>query len=616
MNSNFIDLYNEELRFLRQSGKYFAEAYPQVAGQLGMHEDKVSDPFVERLLEGVAFLTARIQSRLDVEHAEFARQVLARVAPLWDEATPSIATFAFTPDFASPECQGRVNIEKGSIVQARLPGSNQLLRFSTGRNVQLLPLEIAKVRCATTINHLPPRIAAQAKEAAGVLAIEFSCQGRAKIGELKTDQLELTLTGDVPLALAIQKKMLHDAFKVFAWAEDSGALEYIEIDKDSLSISGVDAEESLLPKSAGMLPGLRLLREYFAQPNRFLGIKIRSLSSLFKRVAEHRIFHLGFMLKSEPTNIMNRVGSQSFRLFATPVINLYQKTFDPIVYNPDRTDQWVVVDRMRPLAYDIHHITDCRAILENGRCLGLSPVPPRDVFSQVSHEGYFNYRKHHVTYGAVDKGSSHNQLPLRHFISIGLNPEIGTPEDIKSLQVDGFVSDRGWYREHLDRAGFTLSNASQVGKIECLRLPSDARDEPLPERHWEAVQLLGSNPLRMRDKNESNVAAALRLWMSLAADSNIQADQRRMASLDRARNKLGYSRSPVAGPMSWVRSNRLRFNIDTRNHPDGGAWLFSKIICHALLECVNLNDGLEIDIDFDGEPGDRFSNLSISGGRL
>lgn len=615
MNSNFVDLYNEELRFLREAGQYFADAYPQVAGQLGMHEDAISDPFVERLLEGVSFLTARIQARLDVEHAEFARQMLARVAPLWDEATPSIATLAFTPDFSSPECQGGVTIEKGSIIQARLPGNSNVLRFSTGQAVKLLPLEISRVRCAATINHLPPRIASQAQEAAGVIAFEFSCQGRSRLGELNTDQLELTITGDIPLAHAIQKRLLHDAFKVFAWAEDSGALEYIEIPREALSIIGVNAAESLLPASAGMLPGLRLLREYFAQPARFLGVRISGLSRLFGKVGEHRKFHLAFLLKNEPGNIINRVTSQCFRLFATPVINLYPKTFDPIVYNPDRTDQWVVVDRLRPLAYDIHHVTGCRAVLEDGRNLALSQVPARDAFSHVSRDGYFNCRKHHVTYGAVDKGSLKNQLPVRHFISVGLGPEIGVPEDIKSLQVDGFVSDRGWYREHLDQAGFTLSGASEIGRIECIRLPGEARDEPLPERHWEAVQLLGSNPLRLRSKDENNVTAALHLWLGLAADPAFPADQRRITSLDKAKNRMGFSRSPVPGPMSWVRSNRLRFNVDGKHHPDGGAWLFARIVCHALLDCVNLNDGLEVDIDLDGDPSDVFSNLSGKGRR-
>lgn len=52
---NVLDHYNDELRNLREVGTRFAKEHPQVAGQLGLHPDAVTDPFVERLLEGVAF---------------------------------------------------------------------------------------------------------------------------------------------------------------------------------------------------------------------------------------------------------------------------------------------------------------------------------------------------------------------------------------------------------------------------------------------------------------------------------------------------------------------------------------------------------------------------------
>lgn len=47
-----------------------------------MHIDGVLDPFVERLLEGSAFLCTRIQEKLNNEQPEFALQMLSRTAPL------------------------------------------------------------------------------------------------------------------------------------------------------------------------------------------------------------------------------------------------------------------------------------------------------------------------------------------------------------------------------------------------------------------------------------------------------------------------------------------------------------------------------------------------------
>src|SRR5690606_5867693 len=60
MNPALLDYYNKELAYLREMGAEFAAGYPKVAARLGMNGTEVADPYVERLLEGTAFLTARI----------------------------------------------------------------------------------------------------------------------------------------------------------------------------------------------------------------------------------------------------------------------------------------------------------------------------------------------------------------------------------------------------------------------------------------------------------------------------------------------------------------------------------------------------------------------------
>ena len=59
--------YQDELRYLRDVGPEFARANPEIARFLA---DRGSDPDVERLLEGVAFLCGRIRQKLDDELPE------------------------------------------------------------------------------------------------------------------------------------------------------------------------------------------------------------------------------------------------------------------------------------------------------------------------------------------------------------------------------------------------------------------------------------------------------------------------------------------------------------------------------------------------------------------
>jgi type VI secretion system protein ImpG len=71
MDPRLLDYYNRELQFVREMGAEFAQAYPRIAARLGMDGLECADPYVERLLEGFAFLTARVQLKLDARHPDF-----------------------------------------------------------------------------------------------------------------------------------------------------------------------------------------------------------------------------------------------------------------------------------------------------------------------------------------------------------------------------------------------------------------------------------------------------------------------------------------------------------------------------------------------------------------
>ena len=56
MDPRLLQYYNRELAYLRELGGEFAKQFPKIAGRLGLESFECSDPYVERLLEGFAFL--------------------------------------------------------------------------------------------------------------------------------------------------------------------------------------------------------------------------------------------------------------------------------------------------------------------------------------------------------------------------------------------------------------------------------------------------------------------------------------------------------------------------------------------------------------------------------
>jgi len=80
MDERLLNLYNIELRHLREMAGEFAREYPKIAGRLALDRDAKEacpDPYVERLLEGFAWLAARVHLKLDAEFPRFT-QVLPR----------------------------------------------------------------------------------------------------------------------------------------------------------------------------------------------------------------------------------------------------------------------------------------------------------------------------------------------------------------------------------------------------------------------------------------------------------------------------------------------------------------------------------------------------------
>src|ERR1700730_5029932 len=103
MSDQLLPYYNRELNAIRRLAAEFAGAHPKIAGRLRLTADAVDDPHVARLLEGVAFLAARVHHRLDDEFPELTDALLGVLYPHYLAPFPSAAITQFVPqpDLAS-----------------------------------------------------------------------------------------------------------------------------------------------------------------------------------------------------------------------------------------------------------------------------------------------------------------------------------------------------------------------------------------------------------------------------------------------------------------------------------------------------------------------------------
>src|SRR3954454_1925725 len=102
MDPRLLQYYNLELQHLRETGAEVAQKFEKTAPRLGMHGLEVDDPYVERLLEGVGFLAARVQLKLEAEFPRFTQALLEIVYPHFVAPTPSMLVAQLKPDLKDP----------------------------------------------------------------------------------------------------------------------------------------------------------------------------------------------------------------------------------------------------------------------------------------------------------------------------------------------------------------------------------------------------------------------------------------------------------------------------------------------------------------------------------
>src|SRR6202030_3024162 len=144
MDPRLLRLYEAELAYVREVGGEFARQYPKVADRLGLGSLEVADPYVERLLEGFAFLAGRIQLKMEAEFPTFTQSLLQLVYPHYLAPTPAMTVVQFTPNAMLRAAPAGVELPAGLELRSLLGTEDQTnCEFRTAHAVRLLPVEIA-----------------------------------------------------------------------------------------------------------------------------------------------------------------------------------------------------------------------------------------------------------------------------------------------------------------------------------------------------------------------------------------------------------------------------------------------------------------------------------------
>ncbi|MBV9287289.1 MAG: type VI secretion system baseplate subunit TssF, partial [Hyphomicrobiales bacterium] len=194
MHREFLKLYNQELAILREEGAEFARDYPGVAERLGgLLEDSV-DPMIDGLLQGAAFLAARVQLKLKHEFSDFTANLIDQLAPHYLAPTPSFVLVKANPKFGDPALREGRTIPRGAVLDAtyREAQRNVACRFTLTAPMSLWPFDVVKAEYFTNAAALQALIPSVSVNCAASLRLQLTVRAAARLEDEPPEKEALT----------------------------------------------------------------------------------------------------------------------------------------------------------------------------------------------------------------------------------------------------------------------------------------------------------------------------------------------------------------------------------------------------------------------------------------
>jgi len=360
MSDALLPYYDRELNAIRRLATQFAEAHPKIAGRLRLGADGVvDDPHVARLLDGAAFLAARVHHRLDDEFPELTDALLGVLYPHYLAPVPacSVVQFASQPDLLVP-----FEVAPGLAMDSE-PVRGDTCRFRTAYPVTLWPVEIESVR----LSGLP--LAAPANPLAGgavsVLRIVLKCANpETTFAQLGVERLRFFLRAAPNISLPLYELLCGHTVSV-AYADGASDPSPVIVPASAVAPVGFAPEEALLPWPARSFSGFRLLTEYFAFPEKFMFIDLARMEGKTLASGGNRMEVFVYLDRAMP-ELERVVAAETLALGCTPVVNLFPQRCEPVPLTHTDTEYRIVPDVRRPGALEVWDVQRVRETRPDG----------------------------------------------------------------------------------------------------------------------------------------------------------------------------------------------------------------------------------------------------------
>jgi type VI secretion system protein ImpG len=507
MRDELLGYYERELIFLRRMGAEFAKKYPKIAARLVLDEEKIEDPHVERIIEAFALLSGRIGLKLDDELPEITESFLNVLYPHYLSPIPSMAIVEMSFGNPKDKLTAVQNLERGAKLNSR-PVDGTPCRFRTAYDVQLVPIILESAALES-----PAPKDGRGKFAESYIRLSMRCYGDSNLNEFKVGDTEkppeflrFYINGDPQLiyplyelifnnasALEFRPKEAPISMKTISTLMNMNAKlpDPVILPPDYIRQVGFAEDEAILPYTNRSFAGYRLLTEYFAFPYKFLFFDVYGLDqAVNQKFGSH--FDILIHLK-DITPPQAPINENTFRLGCAPIVNLFNRTADPIYLSNQKYEYHVVPDVHRQRTTEIYSLNE--VFTTDPRTNTTREFSP---FYSLRHaygeqmEKTFWYAMRRASQRQNDEGTE-MYLAL---VDMDFNPSVPSAEVI-SIRTTCTNRDLPAKLPFGGRTGdFEIEEAALLSRVRCLTKPTETIRPPQRKAlQWRLISHLNLNYL-------------------------------------------------------------------------------------------------------------------------
>lgn len=567
MDRTFLHYYESELEHIRDMANDFAALHPAVATNLSLDTTPCPDPYVERLLEGVAFLAARTRLKVDAESSRHVRNLLDALYPDMVAPAPAMSMARLTP---GDQVEGMVDgytVARGTrLISGLRDGLTTRATYTTAQDVSLWPIHITAADYLQDIGALRAagmRDGSGERPAAGI-RLTLQAAGPIPLHTLKFDTLDLYL-GHKARGGQLFDAIHGHGTQVLGRGNDA---DFQPLGMGSMV--GIDHDETLLPQVRRAFQGYGLIREYFLMPERFHYVRLHDLQQIVPNAKDS--VQVLILLDKAQSDLAD-ISPADFQLFVTPIVNLFERECNIVDLDPGRAAHVVHPDRTRPLDYEVFRLIRVEDVEEDGPNARIPPI----FAAEGGHANRLSYsverQVRRPSADEVRRGQMRTSYAGDNvFVALSHDGSKRAGGPVRRLDIRALCTNRDLPILD-DNPQLTLDSGAPVGAItllQAIKRPRSSLPAVLPatglhetkrdELNWRWISQLSLNHLSLADQGSD--AAPLRALLALYADRGDPALARHAQALRSVSSGPLFERLPIKGPICFGHGTAITLEID------------------------------------------------------